>query len=469
MLDLDSENNSNNTVLNREPTPGISALPVDTTPASASNLHKLTLASQEKPMGQGLCVTALLLATAATAQTHSAPTPSPTTPEQTGSVTGHVFCADTNQPARFAKVSLEAIADPPSSAPAASSSAAPTAKPTFKPPAGSNVETTLDGSFTLTKVKPGDYYVVVQKQGYVKPRDMFTQKEIDDPTPAMRALVEQALPRVHVDANQTEHSEVRLERGAAISGTILYDDGSPAAELSVQLLHKDATGKWVALASSGNFTPGYATSTDDRGFFRMASLLSGEYMIEATLSLTDSKITSSQMPGGETMMFNTQLFRFSLPFYGSGTARIADAAAIKIRAGQELPGADMTIPLSKLHKLTGRVIAGRDGHVVNAASLSLVTRDDNKELASSDISREDGLFHFEFVPEGDYVLKVSNARDSVWEPATPPHNPSPFPQSDKERVLQAYGNTEVPILLSGDMLDAIATVPPDAKPSTPSQ
>jgi len=460
LLNLDSENSGNCAVLNRDPTPGVSAPAVDTTSTSASNLHKLTLASQEKSMGQGLCVTALLLATAATAQTHNA-----TTPEQTGSVAGHVFCADTNQPARFAKVSLEAIADPPSSTPAASPSAASTPKPASKPPAGSNVETTLDGGFTLTKVKPGDYYVVVQKQGYVKPRDMFTQKEIDDPTPAMRALVEQALPRVHVDANQTEHAEVRLDRGAAVSGTILYDDGSPAAELSVQLLHKDATGKWVALISSGNFTPGYATTTDDRGFFRMASLLSGEYMIEATLSLADSKVTSTQMPGGETMMFDTQTFRFSLPFYGSGTARIANAAAIKVRAGQELPGADMTIPLSKLHKLTGRVIVGRDGHVANAASLSLVTRDDNKELASSDISREDGLFHFEFVPEGDYVLKVSNARDSVWEPATPPHNASLFPQPDKERVLQSYGGTELPILLSGDMLDAIATVPPDAKPS----
>ena len=420
-------------------------------------------------MGQGLCVTALLLATTATAQTHSATISSSTTPEQTGSVTGHVFCADTNQPARFAKVSLEPIIDPSPSTPAASPSAAPTPKPAFKPPAGSNVETTLDGGFTLTKVKPGDYYVVVQKQGYVKPRDMFTLKEIDDPTPAMRALVEQALPHVRIEANQTEHAEVRLERGAAISGTILYDDGSPAAELSVQLLHKDATGKWVALTSSGSFTPGYATTTDDRGFFRMASLLSGEYMIEATLALADTKITSSQMPGGATMMFDTQTVRFSLPFYGSGTARIADAAAIKVRAGQELPGADMIIPLSKLHKLNGRVIAGRDGHVVNAASLSLVNRDDNKQLASSDISREDGLFHFEFVPEGDYILKVSNARDSVWEPATPPNNASPFPQSDKERVLQAYGNTELPIILSGDMLDAIATVPPDAKPSAPSQ
>jgi hypothetical protein len=400
-------------------------------------------------MRQGLGVIALVLATTATAQTHSTSTPLPPATELTGSVAGHVFCADTNQPARFAEVSLQPIATTaPKSIPSPSAGA-------------STVETTLDGSFTLSKVKPGDYYVVVKKEGYVNPRNIFTQKEIDDPTPALRSIVEQALPHVRVEANQTEHTEVRLERGAAISGTILYDDGSPASEISVKLLHKDATGKWVPL--SGNVSglqlvTHIQTDTDDRGFYRLASLLADEYMVEADLSLKDSKLSETKMPGGEIMEFDMMNFRFSLPFYGSGTARLGDASGLKIRAGQEFSGADMTIPLSKLHKLSGRVIAGRDGHVVNAAKLSLVTRDDDKELTSSDISREDGLFHFEFVPDGDYVLKVSNARDATWEPSNSPTT------QDKESIVQAYGNTELPILLRGDMLDAIATVPPDAKP-----
>jgi hypothetical protein len=385
-----------------------------------------------------------------------------TQPEPTGTVTGHVFCTDTNEPARFAKVSLERITDPP---PALKSPAttAPATRPAAVPT--NIVETSLDGSFSLTRVAPGSYYVVVEKDGYIKPRNMFTQKEIDDPSPQMRELVLHALPRVRVEANQTEQAEVRLEHGAAISGTVLYDDGSPAGGLQIKLLHKDASGKWVQPPGSGGprFDPGIAT--DDRGYFRVPSLLSDEYMVEADLNLSETKISTTG-DGDHKMMFAMSNSLFELPFYGSGVARQSHAKPIQLRGGEELTGQDMIIPLAKLHKLTGRVAAGPDAHFVNAAKLSLVTREDGKELASTEISREDGLFHFEFVPDGDYLLKVTDARDVVWEPQKPdPRDPfNPIPPKDKERVLKAYGDTEQPIILEGDMLGDIATVPANTVP-----
>ena len=48
----------------------------------------------------------------------------------------------------------------------------------------------------------------------------------------MRALIAAALHPVTVEGGHTEQAEVRLERGAAISGTVLYDDGSPASNSS---------------------------------------------------------------------------------------------------------------------------------------------------------------------------------------------------------------------------------------------
>jgi hypothetical protein len=125
------------------------------------------------------------------------------------------------------------------------------------------------------------------------------------------------------------------------------------------------------------------------------------------------------------------------------------------------------IPISKLHKLTGRVAAGTDAHLVNAASVSLVTREGNEQIATAEISRDDGLFHFEFVPEGDYLLRVTNARDVAWETPAPSAtgNLLPFPTQDKERVLASYGNVEQPLLLSGDMLDVLVSVPPSTAPS----
>jgi hypothetical protein len=408
-----------------------------------------------------LLVVLTIACTESPAQTlTSTPIPPPVVAEPTGSVTGHVFCADTNEPARFASVSLEAVPVPSASKPGT-----PAAPVSFGGGSTISVQTTLDGSFVLSKVKPGDYFVIAGQPGYIKARALFTQREIDDPSPEMRGLVERVLPRVHVDANQTQRVEVSLERGAAVSGTVLYDDGSPASGLGVRLLHKDVSSKWAMLNRSYE----QGTTTDDRGNFRMASLLADEYMIEAELSLADTKTSSvGGGPKGEVMEFAMMSFRFSLPFYGAGTARQHDATSFKLTAGQELTGQNMTIPVSKLRQLSGRVAAGADGHFVNAASLSLVTRDDGKELASTDISRDDGLFHFEFVPDGDYTLKVSNARDVAWDPPTPPKGgfTSPFPAQDKERVLQSYGSTEVPLILSGDVLGIVATVPPDTKPDS---
>jgi hypothetical protein len=400
-----------------------------------------------------LALLALTASTFALAQARQATV----TPEPTGTVTGKVFCADTNEPARFAQVSLENIPAPSAKKPEPEG---------FAPPADSSgagkVQTTLDGSFTLTHVKPGSYYVVVTKQGYLAPRDLFTPQQLADASPEMLVRRAEAIAHVKVEANHTETVEVRLERGASVSGTVLYDDGTPAGGLQIHLLRKDSNRKWIHLQFNG--APGSSIATDDRGTFRATSLLPGDYIIEADLSLYSSKTRSMKLEGNMTVQIDVQTFSYSLPFYGTGTAHLAEAKPFTLRAGQETPGQDMILPIAKLHKITGHVAAGRDAHFVNAATVSLVSRDDNKELASTDISREDGLFHLEFVPDGDYILKVTEARDVVWEMSTPSRD-QPFNTQEKERVLATFGDTEQPIILRGDLLDTLATVSPDALPN----
>jgi hypothetical protein len=187
-------------------------------------------------------------------------------------------------------------------------------------------------------------------------------------------------------------------------------------------------------------------------------------MIEATLQLVDQKTVTSNF-GGNQVQFAMASFRFSLTFFGNGTPRIDQAASLKLGVSQSRNGQDMTLPVAKLHKLTGRVLAGADSHPVNAATVALLDRDSNKEISSTDVSREDGLFHFEFVPDGDYILRVSNARDVVWEPTTPQPGAqtSPFPQPDKERVTAKYGGADQPLLLTGDLYGINATVPVQAQ------
>ncbi len=410
-------------------------------------------------MRLALCaITLAALSTPAVTQTQTA-----APQELTGAVSGHVICGDTNQPARFARVSLQPASTPSPAKSTKTASRNAAAADHAPAPSGITVGTGLDGAFTLTQVRPGSYYVVVEKEGYINPRAMFTAKEIEDPTPQLRSIIEAALPRIQVEAAHTERADVRLERGAAVSGTVLFDDGTPAGEISVKLLHQDQTGKWVALAgSSRNF--GAGVPTDDRGHFRMASLLPDTYLLQADMVLSDSKSTTTDGGNGRKLQFVLDTARFTLPFYGRGTPHQDEAKPFTLVSGDERTGEDMTLPISDLHRLTGHVAAGPDAHLVNAASLELVTREDQKVLATSSISRDDGLFHFEFVPNGDYILRVSNARDVVWEqPKRAPNAPpDPFPQNDIERVLQTYGSAEQPVILRGDQLGFNITVPPSA-------
>lgn len=64
--------------------------------------------------------------------------------------------------------------------------------------------------------------------GYLSTRAMFTAKEMEDPSPEMQRLVGRALNRVRVEAAHMERVQVRMERGSAVSGTVRFDDGSPA-------------------------------------------------------------------------------------------------------------------------------------------------------------------------------------------------------------------------------------------------
>ncbi len=163
------------------------------------------------------------LTIAATAQNNSA------AKHGTGIVTGHVYCADTNAPARMASVQLEP-------AKAHSHFSGDT-------PAGGVAQTGFDGAFTLSNVPPGSYYVVVAKAGYLSPRAYAEDVDNAEPQPAA-AQPPIVIPRVDVQADQTASVEIRLERGAAISGTVRFDDGSPASDVMVMLLQRSKD-KWV--------------------------------------------------------------------------------------------------------------------------------------------------------------------------------------------------------------------------------
>jgi hypothetical protein len=78
-----------------------------------------------------------------------------------GSVIGHIYCADTNAPARFARVTIEPIED----FKRVNLDAKPSAAPRHVP-STTMMETKPDGSFAIEYVIPGTYYILVELPGY---------------------------------------------------------------------------------------------------------------------------------------------------------------------------------------------------------------------------------------------------------------------------------------------------------------
>jgi hypothetical protein len=127
-------------------------------------------------------------------------------------VTGHVYLADTNAPARLATVMLEPAQaldnDPDLHSPKDRSASLIYT---------SAVQTLLDGSFTIPKVAPGAYYVVAYKSGYLSPLSTLSEDALQHPTQEDHKRIASILPRIVVQAGLPASVAVRLERGSAIS------------------------------------------------------------------------------------------------------------------------------------------------------------------------------------------------------------------------------------------------------------
>ena len=125
--------------------------------------------------------------------------------EATGTVTGRVFCDDTNAPARLARVMLLPVTEVSQSVEqanrhgvAASESGAPLTLPSTN-----SVQTGLDGSFTMTDLKPGAYYAIAEMPGYLSPVSNLSEEDWIRPTTSVADRMAKVLQRVSVEGGRT--------------------------------------------------------------------------------------------------------------------------------------------------------------------------------------------------------------------------------------------------------------------------
>lgn len=295
-------------------------------------------------------------------------------PQQpTGSVSGHVFCGDTQRPARFAEIQLIAIPE-----------ADVGERPRFGPILTGR--SALDGSFNLGAVPVGNYYAAARVPGYV-----------DAPMGSPEALAAAALPQVHVEANRTSEAEIIVRRGAAVSGHVLYDDGTPAGNVQV-FLRDTAVG-----AQNGPRVFGVNSrmaTSDDRGLYRIAGVAAGQYFVSATVMTGSASTRLDFNRPGMRMMGDP------IVVYAPHGMHRSEAKTVEIRGGEEITDIDITVALQGLHVVHGSVLALDDSRPLAQGYVTLTDAEDSGFVRRAQLDAN-GMYEFSFVPPGSYSVTAS--------------------------------------------------------------
>ena len=260
------------------------------------------------------------------------------------------------------------------------------------------VITGLDGYFMFTNVRAGRYSIVAKRAGYVP----STQESRTTAAVSREVVVE--------DGGHIDRLEMRLQKGAVISGTVRGLDGQPASGVRVNIEGRTESAR---TDSDGAFRiwglppGGYKVSASprlglipaerlvvtpddevDRVLGELARMSRTGTLSDATWpAVTTTQAASREVAGG-----------FAKVFY-PGTIDASAAVTVDVAAGQEVGGVDFSLALAGVSEISG-VVYDETGPVTGVL-VSAEPRDrafgGSRASASTDL---DGKFRFRGVLTG---------------------------------------------------------------------
>lgn len=345
----------------------------------------------------------------------------------TGFIVGKVIDGTTNRPVSNALVSIVR----------SSGDAAPAPVPGV-PQASPQVLTGNDGAFLFRSLPKGDFSVRVQAPGYLAALGIDGRR----PGGSTQTLT-------LAEGERINDVTIRLWRAASIAGQVIEETGEPVEGVFVSVLSIDRSSGQKMLSGLR------AAITDDRGIYRLAGLMPGDYVACVLFNRHVVPIAAGaglqaaqSKPGGSRDLDRSLSGSGAPPVIGSSGYRIGDhllttssgprnldpapgagglqiytsvcypsaptlqsASPITLKSGEDRTGITLPIRLVPALRILGTVNGptGPMGYV-GVHLLPAGAEDTSNEIqieASSTLSDPSGAFGFVGVGPGNYTLRVT--------------------------------------------------------------
>jgi hypothetical protein len=278
---------------------------------------------------------------------------------------------------------------------------------------GRLVITEDDGTFRFEGLPPGRYSLSASKAAYL---------------PTAYGAARSGRPGTTITLGQGDSLmlPMHMDRGGVITGTVLDDEGQPAAGIGVEALVE------TYAAGTRRRTRAGATTTDDRGEYRMFGLSPGEYFVAArppramaeVQVLTDREIRRAlsqvRQQGVQTRPGPSRPSPAPLqppeprsrvgfaPVFYPGTPVPARARPITIGHEEERHGIDFQLEHVPVATVRGTVTApgGTSRLMMVTLSPRRSTDDPAAGLPLSTAGAGGGMFTFTAVPPGEYTVQA---------------------------------------------------------------
>lgn len=323
------------------------------------------------------------------------------------------------------------------------------------------VLTGSDGRFVFHTLPAGQYQLSATLNGYAA----SLAPAVSGPAAAILAIGGRGMalnqPASHALAEGDVLKDVRLRlwKHASVTGAVFDDGGEPAVGITVQAMRRTLVGGRARYAVTG------VARTDDRGLYRIASLLPGDYLIVTqqtqiavpagmleklvNIALTGQPDAADQAttaalaqlmatPGASLALASGvrfggymvaggggalpilrsdgQLFAYRTAFHADAATPL-EATILPLRSGEDRAGADLHLRLTPTVRVAG-LATGPGGPVANLAVRLVVPGDrvasDTEFEVATSVTTSDGRFEFYGVPPGQFLLRAQR-------------NPLPFP------------------------------------------